>query len=1094
MAALCGRLDRAFEGSGSLFLIGGEPGIGKSRLAEELACEARSRGALVVSGRCWESGGAPAYWPWIQVLRALLRNRDPAVATELLGPGASDIAQVLPEADALAPAPAPAVDAEAARFRFFDSVSIFLRKVADRTPLVIWVDDLHAADEASLLLLRFLSAQVDDMALFLMATYRDVELTPDHPLTGGVVDLLRHPSTGHLLLKGLDRASTERLADSVGVLRPDSAAIEELHSQTSGNPLFIQQAVRLWVDQTTLSGSGSASPRFVVPEAVREVIGHRLGHVSEQCHHVLTLASVVGTEMSLDLLGRLAAVTDDALEAAIDESTRAGLLLGLGIGVERFRFSHDLVREVLYEEIPPARRSRIHLSIAETLEAQHAEDLDPLLGTIAHHYLQAGSIGRPGKAAELARRAAEEATRRLAYEETVRLLRMALRALDLGGASDERTRSGLLVEMGDASMRAGDYVTARGAFADAAELAGRLGFSEDLARAALGYGGRFVWMRAGSDTLLISLRERALEVVGDADSPHRARLLARLAGARRDEFDDKPRIAAGRQAVEMARRLDDPSTLAYALDGYYAAIWSPDTYEERWEVSDELVSVAEATGDREREIQGRQYKTCLYLERGDIAAAKMELQISKRLTADLHQPAHDWYTLSIEASVALFEGRFEEAAALADEANERGRRAEIYVPALGQLPARSGAALWLEVVQGYQLEQLKGRAEEVEATLRSRQAEYAFWPWMRIIFIHLLTEIGKDEEAAALLAASDAPGPAELPRDNDWLMGVSLLAEAVARVGDAGRAAELYELIGPFAGWNGYGHVEVCMGSMSRPLGLLAKTLGRLDVAVGHLEEAVKENRAMGARPWVAYSERDLARVLTDRGGRGDRARALALRERALGEATALGMVALAEEIESAGVGETAGADGGRGVFHREGEYWSVGLGDAPVQVRDSKGMRHVGRLLASPGREFHALELVALEEGVPPEVGPSGGGLVVLDRRAKGQYRQRLVELEAEMEEAQRWGDPERAARARQELEWVAGELAAGLGLGGRHREVGSAAERARLNVSRAIRTAMGRIGQHDETLGEHLEASVRTGLFCSYTPDSHTPISWDL
>ena len=1099
LATLRAGLDQARSGRGGLFLIGGEPGIGKSRLADELSNHARAEGAIVLSGRCWEGGGAPAYWPWVQCLRAYLRTHDEAAVRLHAGRSAGDIAQILPELEALIPdlAPPAILDPESARFRLFDATATFLRNAAAAEAHVIVIDDLQAADTPSLMLLRFLATQLAETRVVILATYRDVELTPEHPLTGTIAEMAREPTTHHLELRGLEMKSVALLAHSKSGSTPPQGLVAELHRQTNGNPLFVGEALKLLASEGGISASaGVPYLRFAIPGAVRDVITRRLGHLSDRCRSMLTLASVLGPEVPMDGLRRLAEVSIEELFEVLDEAVTSGLLVEVWGALGRYRFSHDLVREVVYEEINPGRRTRLHLRAAEALEALFAPDLDPHLGEVAHHYFEAAPAADPAKVTDYARRAAAYAARQLAYEEAVRLYQMALQAMELDEATNETARCDLLLELGDAQMRAGETPRAKETFLGAAAIARRLSMPEQLARAALGYGGRFVWARAANDRHVVPLLEDALTALGDRETLLRARVLARLAGALRDQPRADRRDTLSHQAVEIARRLGDAATLAYALDGRYSAIWAPDTVDERLRIADEIIQIAETTGDAERVFQGHHYRLAVFLERGDMPSVRVELEGNARLADELRQPAHRWYVRATIATLSLLEGRFDEAEALIAEAFDHGRQAE-------SLHARG-----VVLLQQYALRSEQGRASELEDTLRGTVDEYAFWPWMRCALLHVYVQLDRRADARSLLEAIAGHEFRDLPWDNDWLMGMSLLAEVVAHLRDTRRAQLLYELLSPYGHLNGYGHPEFCTGSISRPLGILAGLIGRWDDAERHFEQALEMNERMGALPWLAHTRRAYAAMLVSRDDPGDRDRAGEMLRDAQTIAREFGMVALDRRISelltaapvpvrpSSGLATT-------GTFRREGEYWTINFETDSFRLRDAKGLQHLARLLTEPGREILALDLVQQHSGARV----AGGAAADADLRASGQaetdvqldvqakdaYRERLRDLREELAQAEEWNDPERADRARAEIDFLARELARAVGLGGRDRNGASATERARVSVTRAIRAAMVRIAQNSAQLGEHLETTIHTGTYCVYRPDPRVGITWE-
>jgi hypothetical protein len=387
--------------------------------------------------------------------------------------------------------------------------------------------------------------------------------------------------------------------------------------------------------------------------------------------------------------------------------------------------------------------------------------------------------------------------------------------------------------------------------------------------------------------------------------------------------------------------------------------------------------------------------------------------------------------------------------------------------------------------------------------VRASVAEFPWYPLHRSALACLLADAGRTAEARAVfdeLAANDFEA---LYPDSEWLLGAALASDACAALGDEAAAATLYAQLLPFAGAHAIGIAEGSVGAVQRYLGLLAATMGRADDAVRHLDLGIAANERLGAWPWVAHTQHDLAAVLRRRAGSGDAERATALDAAALATAQRVGMTALEAAISETGVQGAPPAVGAESaaMFRREGEYWTVHFEDAPFRIRDMKGMRHLARLLAEPGRELHALDLAGAGQSdggkSTTEIGefrsdPFSDGGPIIDPEAREAYRTRLAELREELDEATVWNDPERAARASAEMDALTQELAGALGLGGRGRVATSASERARLSVTRAIRAALARIAEQSPALGRHLEATIRTGAFCSYVPDPRVPIRW--
>ena len=1088
-------LNRAEEGRGGLVMVVGPPGIGKSRLVDEVASVALDRGFRVLWGRCWDTAGAPPYWPWVQTLRAYLRSSNADDLRAQLGTGAPDVAQMLPELGEMLPdlPSSPATDPESARFQLFDSITTFLLNASRPGGMVVVIDDLHAADPASILLLQFVSKQVRESPLLLIATYRDVELTPDHPLSGALPDLAREPSTLFLELLGLTQASTSTLVEGLAGFDPRPAVIKALHKGTGGNPLFIREAIRLLLSEGRLTADSGSDPvsSTVVPARVHEVIARRLTHVSDPSRDLLVLAAVLGPEFSTDALRAVTGAAEDDVLDRLDETVEAALLTAIPGAPGRFRFSHDLIRETLYADVSPATRARLHRRAGLALEELYGADTDAHLDELAHHFFEAGSTVEGQRAVDYARRAGYQAVRQLAYEEAVQLFGMALSALQARPPIDRRTLSDVLLALGEAQDMSGERIEARATFRQAAETARSSGAAEQLARAALGYSGRFVWERAGRDTHLVPLLQDALVMLGGQDDRLRARLLARLACAQRSEPNREPNDVLSQQAVDIARSVGDAATLAYALEGRYFAIWWPETADERLSIAQELRTVAADAGDAELIAWSHAAAYMVFADLGRMTEGRAELDMFDRHTQELRQPALRWVSGSVRIPLMLLEGHFDEAEIRLAEQLATG------VFERDELSSTRSQMLLLRREQG--------RLPEIEDVNLLALEDYPWFPVHRAERALLLLETERRAAAQALLDELSRDRFATFYRDLNWLLELAITSEVAAGLEDRGAAAVLYQQLAPFSEFHAVAWGEGSVGAVSRYLGLLAETLGLLDEAVAHLEHGERFNDRMGARPWATRTRADLARVLRRRGHADDQARAADLLARARADAEDMGMLALwkqliAEGDSSAETGPSADKVPSVHTFRREGDYWLVEFEGPALRIRDTKGMQYLARLLTDPGRELHVLDLAGTSTSAngqapsEPDLGANalGDAGVRLDPQAKAEYRQRVEELRADIAEAESWNDPERAAQAREELAFLTRELAGAVGLGGRDRKAASASERARLSVTRAIRSAMDRLRELDPSLGAHLDATVRTGTYCAYTPEPRVPVHW--
>jgi len=878
LAELVGGLDDAFAGRGGLFLLVGEPGIGKSRLAEELIAQARARGAWVLVGRCWEAGGAPAYWPWVQSLRPCLRDTDAATLRSQLREGAADVARLFPELrDLLADLPpAPPLESEGARFRLFDSLTAFLKNAAATRPLVLVLDDLHAADEPSLLLLQFIARELGKSRLLIVGAYRDVDPTLSDPLTTTLIELAREPVTRTLALVGLGEADVARFID---LAVPGASAAEfgpVVHAETEGNPLFVQEIVRLLAAERGLDEP--AMTPLAIPQSVREVIGRRLRHLSTECNRLLAQASVVGREFDLDALAGVTGLGRGAILDLLDEGVEARVVSEVPGVIGRMRFAHALIRDAAYHRLSRSRRVQLHRQVGEALEALYSSDLDAHLAELAHHFFESAAGGNGEKAVDYARRAGAHAVAVLAYEEAVRLYEMALEALGPVAAATAWLRCELLLALADAQGRAGDGLAAKSTFLRAADLARSARLPEMLARGAVGYGGRLLWAHALDDERLVPLLEDGLSAVGEADSVLRVQLLARLAAALRHGPSRERRERISEEAIQIARRIGDHATLAYALAAAACALHAPHNAHMRLAEGEEIVSLVAGTGDRERLFDGHEHSFWAAWELGDPDRRAVELASMTRVGEELRQPAQLWMLATAQATLALSQGRFAEAPELIERAAASGER----VLAWHAVADRK--------MQLFLLRREQRRLDGFVREVRDHADEFPSPLVHGAILAHVYARLERTEEAGALLHELTSRDLSDWHVDEEWLVSICLLAETCAILRDTGSAAPLYELLLPHGSLNAVAVPELALGSTNRPLGILATLLGRFEDAARHFEEALRMNERMGARPWLAHTQQDHARMLFRRNGRGDGERAEKLLSRAQATYHELGM------------------------------------------------------------------------------------------------------------------------------------------------------------------------------------------------------------
>jgi predicted ATPase/DNA-binding NarL/FixJ family response regulator len=932
LAALTADLEAALAGRGGVVLLAGEPGIGKTRLAEELAAQASARGALVLWGRCWEGEGAPAYWPWVQIVRAHVDASQPAVLRHDMGVGAADIAQIVPAVgECLPDLPAPPpTEPEAARFRLFDSLTGFLRAAAVRRPLLLVLDDLHWADAPSLALLRFLGRELDGPGPLVLGCYRHTEVDQGHPLLATLADLTRGQGRRRLLLGGLDQHEVASFVALVAGVAPSAELAAAVHQQTDGNPFFVTEVVRLLASQGRLdAGQADSVLASGLPEGIRAVIAERLGRLSDRCRQVLEVAAILGRDFQLRALQPVSGVDPGRLLELLEEAEAARVVGAVPVGLGRWRFAHALVREVLYEGLPAARRIRLHGRVGEALQALYAADPGPHMAELAHHFVAAapGSQEMVARAVRAATLAGRRALELLAWEGAAGLFERALAALELAEQPDQQQRCELLLELGEARMAASDLPAARSAYRQAGELARRIGWAEALARAALGLGLEFT---AGLvDPVEVGLLEEALVALGGADSRLRARVLARLARALLFTPQVERRLALSEQAVQMARRLGDPATLSAVLYDRHQAIWGSEQAEvagERLAAATEVVRLAERTGDRAMALRGRGLRRVDLLELGDLAGFDADLAAAERTAEELRQLHYRWQLPLDRATRASLVGHFAEAEEQAAQGLAIGRRAGDQ--AVGNYYVAVVAILRF----------LQGRFGETVELFQDMATRFPAVPVYRACLAAALAEAGRAGEAEAEVERLAAGDLAALPRDFTWSVSLATLALACHHLGDTEHGARMRELLVPYADRNiATGRVvALCLGPASYFLGLLDLTLDRPEQALQRFQDAAALADRMHAHPMIAHSRDGQARALLALDRQGDRQQAAALLEEAAATAAELGICGLGERA-SALLGELAAAA----------PAWPAGLTGREVEVLRLIAAGHSNRAIA---------------------------------------------------------------------------------------------------------------------------------------------------
>jgi len=873
LAELGAALDRGLAGNGSFIAIAGEPGVGKTRTIDELRQHAVARGVEVLVGRCYEGDGGQAFWPWVQVFRAFAANRnDEALAAAVAGE-ASDIAR-LTSAIAAPADSAPLADPEMLRARLFDAAVVVLRRTALRSPLVIVLDDLHWADNASLTLLLAIARQLSDVPLVVIGAFRELELGAAHPL-GSLLTTLRHEQVlQRVVLTGLTHAEASTLLQATAGAPVDQDATAAVFAATEGNPFYLLEYWRDLEEAGLVERGAHGWERrddfdaMAVPEGVAETIDRRLRRLSPECVRLLTIAAVVGREFSYELLSEVTTSEPHETIELLDAAAAARVIDEIIGEPGSYRFAHALIRQTLIERLTTLRRAALHRYVGEALEKRSpSAPTRTWIAELAHHFLRAGPAGAGRKAIDYAGRAAAAAMQSLAYDAAVAYLDQAVAIADQlasnGDASDVFQQCELHLLLAESLAAAGDGTRMRTSFERTAELARAIPAPTLLARVAVG----LTRNTRVEDEAAVHLCEEALTLLPAEDIALRAQVQASLAKALYlfDGTHERRRQLCT-EARESAARSGDAYVLGEVLADALEAEFNCDGLTEQDNLSAALCEVTEVTDDARLRLLGRAWQIVNRMRRGQLHEADARVAEFSQLASDLRQPRFLHHAAAFEAALLLARGHLAEAEARSAEALRLGTRID------------AASAAWLHWAQLHHLRREQGRfAEFIGEGLALRlppgtHAAYSYERSYRWAAPHVFSELGREAEAKASFAALMAGGLDALPPDNarnTRIAALFSLSDACATVGDAPAAALIYARLLPYADhWHVIGWGTVVFGSSHIMLGTLRGVERRWDEAIAHFEEAIRQHDEQAAVCAQARTLYQFARMLQRRGGR----------------------------------------------------------------------------------------------------------------------------------------------------------------------------------------------------------------------------------
>ncbi len=889
MSELLVALEDTMSGHGRLVMLVGEPGIGKTRTAQELASLAEQRGGQVLWGRCFEEGGAPPYWPWVQTIRSYVQRASAEQLATEMGPGDADIAEIVPEINGKLPdlETPPVLEPEQSRFRLFDSIATFMKKAAERQPMMLVLDDLHWADRSSLLSLEFLVRETGTSRLLLAGTYRDVEVSRRHPLSQTLGALVREQLFQRVQLDGLTQQEVgELVGGSAGFTLPVEAA-EIIHKRTDGNPFFVGEVTRQVTPDNIAEGQGWVS---IVPEGVRDAIGRRLNRLSEQCNQMLITASIIGRQFTLAQLnphvrdpsgGSEQVVTVDRLLEVVEEALGTGLIEELPEPGGRYQFTHALIQETLMEEISITRRVRLHARIGEALEQLYGAEAETHAAELAHHFSQAEAELGTEKLVRYSLLAGERALAAYAWEEALGYFQRALAAKE-GLAMDSETAA-VLYGLGRAQVATFDRhqrPEAEASLSRAFDYYAEIG---DALRA-VAIAETPMFDRVGESTVLTQIISRALDLV-PPDSIEAGCLLARhgsLLGMEESDYDASQKAFS--HALTIAQNLGDVALEVRTLANASQVYWHHGRgVQETAEAGLRAIELAGSIDDPRHEAMARYYTSMSLRGSGDVEGARRHATALLALAERLRDRQVQMNAFHANQYLCLIQGDWDSArgyidAGLALSPNELpllvGRVALEYEAGdFGQ--GRAYLDRFLEAL----------RLNPPGPTIPYAMMASVIPIVARISGVMGQFDIAQEAADVILSSPSAAPGVVGMARTGLALMSVQR--------GDVSAAETLYSYLDPLRG-----RMLVTRTASDRILGFLSQTMGNLVQAVDHFEASLVLCRKGGYRPELAWTCCDYADCLLQRSAPGDRVKARSLLEESLSISAEVGMRPLMERAK----------------------------------------------------------------------------------------------------------------------------------------------------------------------------------------------------
>jgi hypothetical protein len=877
--------DRMLAGRRQLVLIAGEPGIGKTRCAEALADIAEDKGALVLWGRCHEEAGAPPYWPWVQILRAYIDTYSLAEVRLIMGATTKDIAALIPEllepSQQTSDVTSAIEDASPARFRAFDAIRQFFQRAAQRAPLTLALEDLHLADAPSLALLEFLSEHLPRGRLLIVGTYRDTHASAKTPLMRTLGGLKRGADVERIHLSRLSLAAIGTMAQQLCSTQLSGPLVKAIHQQTDGNPLFATELIRVLIDEG--DGKTLAALPAKIPAGVHETIGRRLLRLSDGCNAILCVAAILGRQFTAP---EIAAIMDEDVQRILGElepALQAAVVASTAEVPGGYQFTHALIRETIYEDLPAVERVRLHARAAAALVAIHSTYLQPVLTRIAHHYYESVTLGHTQEAVSYALLAADSAARMYAFEEAILHYDRTIRTLENAGLRQDARLARAYILKASALKQMGQIPQSVDVLLEAVNRTRVLGSAELLVDLVMLVTSS---SRHWPHQHFVPLLERVLEVLPAVDSPARAKALSTLAFAQRTSFD-KPRLAEQVEAaLAMAERVCDATARCACYE--LAAICfrgHPGNLQRRLLLGSEHIAVARSTGKEDLLADAYHWQVLNFFEATRIDELEPLLREYGELTAATIG-IHQYQVGAHLVTLALLRGEWSGLEERIEGLLEIGTK------------TRRDDADGVYGAQMFALNRDLGRLHAMAPQIKQIASSTDKRMWEPGLML-MCAEIGLLSEAKAILERLVGNDFCVIGWDDMYMTFMVFCAQTCCVLGDLERARTLYPLLLPYRGQTANHPTAVCFGAVELYLAMLASTANEPDTARAHFDHALATNRAMRAWPALARTLFRCAAFLLARASQADQALGLERLREAERLARRLGMARLVFDIET---------------------------------------------------------------------------------------------------------------------------------------------------------------------------------------------------